>query len=129
MAIQTFKYSGPDAEGARSREEGRGKSYDLVSNGSVISTVQVLAKREGNTLHAHKDQDGYWFILGGRARFHGVDGEVLAELGKYEGVFVPHLTRYWFESVDDGPLQILRVSKILPSPETAQPHPKDTAPP
>jgi mannose-6-phosphate isomerase-like protein (cupin superfamily) len=110
--VETFKYGGPDSPGARERSNG--KSYDLVNNESVISTVQVMEKGTGNALHAHRDQDGYWFILGGRARFHGLGDEILAEAGVHEGVFVPHGNRYWFESVGDEPLQILRVSKLLP---------------
>ena len=112
--LQTFQYNGPDGEGARIRDGGRGNSYDLVTNSKVISTVQVMKKGEKNAMHAHRDQDGYWFILAGRVRFHGVGEEILAELGPKEGVFVPHLTRYWFESVGDEPLEILRVSQMVP---------------
>ena len=111
--VETFKYGGPDSPGARERSNG--KSYDLVNNESVISTVQVMEKGMGNALHAHRDQDGYWFILGGTARFHGAAEEILAELNKHEGIYVPHDTRYWFESVDDEPLQILRVSQMIPA--------------
>ena len=111
--VQTFKYGGPDAEGARVRGNGRGNSFDLVSNVNVISTVQVMQKGEGNKSHMHRDQDGYWFILGGTARFHGVGEEILADLNKHEGIYVPHDTRYWFESVGDEPLEILRVSRVL----------------
>ena len=39
---------------------------------------------------------------------------LLADLGKYEGTFVPHGTRYWFECGGDEPLEILRVSMNLP---------------
>jgi mannose-6-phosphate isomerase-like protein (cupin superfamily) len=114
--LQPFKYPGPDGEGARVRGEGRGSSFDLVTNDRVISTVQVMKKGEGNRLHAHRDQDGYWFILAGRARFHGIGEEILAELGRNEGIFVPHNTRYWFESVVVvEPLEILRVSQLLPA--------------
>jgi mannose-6-phosphate isomerase-like protein (cupin superfamily) len=108
--IRTFRYGGPNAEGARDRGPTRGKSYDMITNDVVISTVQVMEKGVGNTLHYHNDEDGYWLVLGGRARFYGVDGQVLADLGKHEGVFVPRFTRYWFESVADEPLEILRVS-------------------
>ena len=49
--VETFKYGGPDSPGARERSNG--KSYDLVNNESVISTVQVMEKGVGNALHAH----------------------------------------------------------------------------
>lgn len=36
----------------------------------------------------------------------------LAELGTFAGIFIPRRTRYGFTSVDDEPLQILRVSTL-----------------
>ena len=65
-------------------------------------------------LHSHAAQDGYWLVLGGRAKFFAEGGVLLADLGKYEGAFVPHGTRYWFECGGDEPLEILRVSMNLP---------------
>ena len=53
-------------------------------------------------------------MLGGRAKFLGEDDVVLADLGKYEGVLVPHGTRYHFVCDGDEPLEILRVSMNLP---------------
>jgi mannose-6-phosphate isomerase-like protein (cupin superfamily) len=67
----TFGYPGRDAPGGRSREGHRGSSYQLVNNETTVSTVQVMAKGEQNTLHVHPGVDGYWYILGGRSRFHG----------------------------------------------------------
>ena len=111
--VKRFTYPGPTAPGARERDKARGKSYDLITNDTVISTVQVMEKGQANSLHFHNDQDGYWIILGGRARFHGEGEAILGDLGRYEGIFIPHHTRYWFESIDDEPLEILRVSKLL----------------
>ena len=110
--LQTFRYDGPDAPQVRKRGE-RGDSHDLITNDKVISTIQIMKKGQGNTIHSHRDQDGYWFVLAGRVKFHSVGQEIIAELGKNEGIYVPHGTRYWFESVDDEPLQILRVSPLL----------------
>ena len=112
-AVKVFKYGGPESPEVRVRPHDRGNSHDLLTNESVISTVQIMQKGEGNKLHAHRDQDGYWFVLAGRALFHGVGDEILAELGKYEGVFVPHNTRYWFEGIDNEPLELLRVSQLI----------------
>jgi len=112
--IEQFKYVGPTGPGARDRGANNGRSYDLLYNEAFISTVQVMEKGQGNKLHYHNDQDGYWLILGGRARFHGEGDEILGELGQLEGIFIPHKTRYWFESIDHEPLQILRVSKLIP---------------
>ena len=88
--------------------------YGTIQMNEQNKIIKFMEKGIGNELHAHRDQDGYWFILGGRARFHGLGDEILAEAGVHEGVFVPHGNRYWFESVGDEPLQILRVSKLLP---------------
>ncbi len=110
--LRTFKYPGPDGEGGRDRGPERGTSYPMVTNDICVSTVQVFHQKGGGTnLHYHKNEDGYWLVLGGRAKFYNAEGETVADLGKYEGVFVPRFTRYRFESSDDRePLEILRVS-------------------
>ena len=110
--LQQFRYDGPDAPQVRQRGD-RGDSHDLITNERVISTIQIMQKGQGNSMHMHRDQDGYWFVLAGRVRFHGVGEEILAELSVNDGFYVPHNTRYWFESVDDEPLQILRVSQLV----------------
>ena len=112
--LQQFRYGGPGAPQVRRRGD-RGDSHDLITNERVISTIQIMQKGQGNSIHMHRDQDGYWFVLAGRARFHGVGEEILGELGANDGIYVPHDTRYWFESVDDEPLQILRVSQMIPA--------------
>ena len=111
--LQQFRYDGPGAPQVRRRGD-RGDSHDLITNERVISTIQIMQKGQGNSIHMHRDQDGYWFVLAGRARFHGIDEEILGELGANDGIYVPHDTRYWFESVNDEPLQILRVSQMIP---------------
>ena len=112
--LQQFRYDGPGAPQVRRRGD-RGDSHDLITNERVISTIQIMQKGQGNSIHMHRDQDGYWFVLAGRARFHGVGEEILGELGANDGIYVPHDTRYWFESVNDEPLQILRVSQMIPA--------------
>lgn len=111
--FQTFKYPGPNGEGEREREGGT-KSFPLYASDAVVSTVQIFPKGTGNNLHSHPTQDGYWLVLAGRAKFYGEGEVLLADLGKYEGTFVPHGTRYRFECGGDEPLEILRVSMNLP---------------
>ena len=110
--IRAFKYPGPYAEGGRDRGPERGTSYPMITNDICVSTVQVFhQKGVGTSLHYHNNEDGYWLVLGGRAKFYNVAGDVVADLGKHEGAFVPRFTRYRFESSDDQePLEILRVS-------------------
>jgi mannose-6-phosphate isomerase-like protein (cupin superfamily) len=89
--------------------EGR-TTFPLCSSDNVISTVQVLEHGVHNNLHLHLVEDGYWFVLGGRARFHGEGESIIAVLERFQGVLIPAGTRYWFESVGDEPLELLRVN-------------------
>ena len=111
--LQTFKYPGANGDGARDREDGS-KSFPMYNSDAVISTVQIFPNGTGNDLHSHQAQDGYWLVLSGRAKFLGEGEVLLADLGKYEGTFVPHGTRYHFVCGGDEPLEILRVSMNLP---------------
>lgn len=105
--IQRFRYGGPDGEGAR---DARGlKAFLLALTNNVISTVQIFPKGAHNNLHVHLTEDGYWLVLGGRARFYGEGETIIAELGRLEGVLIPAGTKYWFEGISDEPLEILRV--------------------
>ncbi len=81
--IQRFKYAGPDGEGARDAP-GR-KAFLLALTNNVISTVQIFPKGVHNTLHMHLTEDGYWLVLGGRARFYGEGDTIIGEFGKHEG--------------------------------------------
>ena len=107
--IQHFKYAGPNAEGGRDAAPGR-KSFPMAQTDNVVSTVQIFEKGVHNNLHLHLVEDGYWIVLGGRARFHGEGDTIIAELGQYEGVLLPAGTKYWFEGISDEPLEILRVN-------------------
>src|SRR5581483_2191367 len=68
--VQHFKYAGPNAEGGRDAAPGR-KSFPMAQTDNVVSTVQIFEKGVHNNLHLHLVEDGYWIVLGGRARFHG----------------------------------------------------------
>lgn len=107
--IQRFSYRGLRAEGGRDTAAGR-KSFRMALTNNVVSTVQVFEKGVHNNLHVHLTEDGYWLVLGGRARFHGEGEAIIAELGKLEGVLIPAGTKYWFEGISDEPLEILRVN-------------------
>lgn len=110
--VKQFSYPGPSDSKARDRGPDKGRSYDLIYNDTVASTVQIMRKGQGNALHSHTNQDGYWFVLEGEARFFDEEDRTLATLGRLEGIFIPRHTRYGFESIDDEPLQILRVSTL-----------------
>jgi mannose-6-phosphate isomerase-like protein (cupin superfamily) len=85
----------------------------LVRSDILIATVQIFTEGGGeHSLHSHDALDGFWFVLSGRARFYGLDDEVIAEPTRHEGVFLPRNTAYWFECVGEEPLEILQVEAI-----------------
>ncbi|MDH3240037.1 MAG: cupin domain-containing protein [Alphaproteobacteria bacterium] len=74
--------------------------------------IKVYAKGGENKLHAHPYQDHSFIVLDGRARFHGPRGEE-KELGRNDGIFLPAGSYYWFETISDEPLVLLRVGAVM----------------
>ena len=70
--------------------------------------IKVYAKGGENKLHAHPHQDHSFIVLDGRARFHGPRGEE-RELGRNDGIMLPAGSYYWFETISEEPLVILRL--------------------
>jgi mannose-6-phosphate isomerase-like protein (cupin superfamily) len=101
-----FRYRRPDA-----MKTTHGMS-PLARSDILFSAVQTISKGGENSLHSHGAMDGFWFVLNGRARFYGEGDQLIAEVGKYEGVFVPRTVPYWFESVGDELLELLQVEAI-----------------
>jgi mannose-6-phosphate isomerase-like protein (cupin superfamily) len=69
--------------------------------------IKVYAKGGENKLHAHPHQDHSFIVLAGEAQFHGPRGEEKL-LAKGEGIFLPKGCFYWFETVSEEPLVLLR---------------------
>ena len=101
-----FRYRRPDVLKAS-----HGMS-PLARSDILFSAIQTITKGGENSLHSHSAMDGFWFVLSGRARFYGEGDNLIAEVGKYEGVFVPRTVPYWFESVGDELLELLQVEAI-----------------
>ena len=74
--------------------------------------IKVYAKGGENKLHAHPHQDHSFIVLSGRAQFHGPRGEE-KELSPNDGIFLPAGSFYWFETVSDEPLVLLRVGAVM----------------
>jgi mannose-6-phosphate isomerase-like protein (cupin superfamily) len=81
-----------------------------------VADVQVLRGGGETHLHAHPHLDGFWFILKGRARFHG-ENDLIGDVGPNEGVLLPRGTKYWFEAVGPEPLQVLQI-EVPDAPKT-----------
>ena len=73
--------------------------------------IKVYAKGGENKLHAHPYQDHCFIVLAGRARFHGPRGEE-KERARNDGIFLPAGSYYWFETVSEEPLVLLRVGAV-----------------
>jgi mannose-6-phosphate isomerase-like protein (cupin superfamily) len=74
--------------------------------------IKVYAKGGENKLHAHPYQDHAFIVLDGRARFHGPRGEE-KELDRNDGIFLPAGSYYWFETISDEPLVLLRAGAVM----------------
>ncbi|MDX1482914.1 MAG: hypothetical protein R3229_00415 [Alphaproteobacteria bacterium] len=101
--IQAFRYRKPEKFAS-------GKASVRLCDSDVLKAlVQVVQDGGENNLHYHKNNDGFWLVLGGRARFYGPGDVELGEFGPHEGILIPRGARYWFERVGDEELEILRV--------------------
>jgi mannose-6-phosphate isomerase-like protein (cupin superfamily) len=102
---QVFKYEKPETD--------RPKANVVLSRTDIsLGAVQVVRTGGETNLHAHKHMEGFWFVLAGRARFYTDNDEIVAELGKHEGVLIPRGYRYWFEAIEDEELEILQVESF-----------------
>jgi mannose-6-phosphate isomerase-like protein (cupin superfamily) len=105
-AATTFTYTGPPSPGTAPK-----KTVRLCRSSLIRADVQVLPAHGGaNNLHSHTGNDGFWFVLNGRVRFYDENDTVVGDLGRHEGMLVPHDTPYWFESAGDEPLELLHVA-------------------
>lgn len=81
-----------------------------VKSDLVTTFVQIVREGGETHLHSHPKIDGFYFVLRGRARFHGEGDVVFADLGPDEGIIIPRGCKYWFESTSDAPLEMLQMS-------------------
>lgn len=103
--MKRFSFELPD------EEDKRGKTHvSLVRSDLVRGAVQVVYEGGETNLHSHSGNDGFWYVLAGRALFYEDEDTLYADLGPNEGVLIPRGTPYWFESGSSEPLQILHVS-------------------
>jgi mannose-6-phosphate isomerase-like protein (cupin superfamily) len=103
-AMRLIDYRKPTLSGPR------GMSILALSDIMTV-IVQTLAPGARQGLHAHEAYDGFYFVLGGRARFYSGAEDVFAEIGTGQGVFVPRGTPYAFEAVG-GEAQLLSIDAI-----------------
>ena len=94
-AIAVTHYTKPVLSGAKI-------SPSLAKTRHGKLSVNVLSEGGENSLHSHRTNDGFWFVLKGRARFYTTDDVLVAEIGENEGFVTPRGYKYWFEAVTGG---------------------------
>lgn len=82
---------------------------ELARTELLSAHVQVVRRGGETNLHAHNGEDSMWYVLGGRAAFYDERG-AKRMLEKDDAIVLPSGVKYWFESVGDEPLEILRFS-------------------
>lgn len=85
----------------------------LAATDSFKADMQIVGKDGENNMHSHTGNDGFWYVMSGKARFYGDGDEVVAELEPNEGLLIPHDEKYWFESAGEHPLEILHIGSYV----------------
>ena len=87
---------------------------DIPLAATPKTTLMLKAYASGgeNELHAHVHEDHMFLVLQGKAAFYGPKGEEHI-VGKHEGVNLPMGTYYWFKSVGDEELVMVRFGSAM----------------
>jgi mannose-6-phosphate isomerase-like protein (cupin superfamily) len=103
--ITCFSYAKPD-------QVNSGKGFVGLARTDLFKAVVQVVKKDGgeNNLHYHKRMDSFWMVIKGRVRFYGPGDVLIGEFGPNEGTITPRYSRYWFENVGDGDLELLQIS-------------------
>lgn len=105
VPVTVFGYSSDDIDPTRAK-----KVTNLCRTDIIKAAVQTVRSGGENNLHSHPNRDEIFFVLGGRLRLYSTDDEVIADIGRHEGVLIPRGFPYWFESVGDDVLELLQVA-------------------
>jgi mannose-6-phosphate isomerase-like protein (cupin superfamily) len=88
------------------------KTKMLARTDNLWLQIRCYSPHEGeNAMHAHHYQDHSFVVLQGSARFFCPLG-VTHELGRNEGIMLPHGAYYCFENAGDDPLVVMRIASI-----------------
>jgi mannose-6-phosphate isomerase-like protein (cupin superfamily) len=98
--VQVFKI-GPEAVPS-------GHVAAVVRTDSQIVLAHVWEKGGETGLHSHYGSDATWVVIDGAVKFYGEGDTVMATLERGGGIYIPRNTKYWFESVAEEPLVMVR---------------------
>lgn len=85
----------------------------LATSDRMRVWLKTYASGGENELHAHPFEDHIFVVLQGAAEFYDRAGET-RRVEKFDGVFLPRGAFYWFKTVSEQPLVMLRVGAIAP---------------
>jgi quercetin dioxygenase-like cupin family protein len=88
----------------------RAGAGDIVLPGSDALSGVIKRYESGgeNRMHSHPSEDHTFYILDGEATFHLESDENEVVASKFQAVFIPKGTPYWFQSSSPAKLIILR---------------------
>ena len=83
---------------------------DLMLPGSdeLYGVVKRYSIGGENRMHTHPTEDHTFYILQGEGSFHFEKDENVVVAGRYDAIFLPRGSHYWFESTGAEKLIILR---------------------
>jgi mannose-6-phosphate isomerase-like protein (cupin superfamily) len=98
--VQVFKI-GPEAVPS-------GHVAAVVRTDTQVVLAHVWEKGGETALHSHHGSDATWVVIDGAVTFYGEGDAVMATLERGGGIYIPRNTKYWFESIADEPLVMVR---------------------
>jgi mannose-6-phosphate isomerase-like protein (cupin superfamily) len=88
----------------------QGKMTTTLATTDLIAVQVAVGRPGGETVfHYHTGEDQIFLVLAGQARFYTDEDAEVATIGQFQGILVPRLSRYWFESASDEMLVYVRV--------------------
>lgn len=80
----------------------------LAATETLTVAIKCYATGGENVLHAHQHEEHLFIVLHGKARFYDKNN-IVAELGRNEGILIAKGWFYKFESCGKEPLVLLRI--------------------
>jgi mannose-6-phosphate isomerase-like protein (cupin superfamily) len=91
----------------------QGRTTDVRARTEIMTvTAKVYAEGGENAMHHHVHEDHTFFVLEGEATFHIETDDNVQVVKKNEGVMLPRLVNYWFQSSGEDNLVMIRIGAL-----------------
>jgi quercetin dioxygenase-like cupin family protein len=91
----------------------QGKMTTTLAATDLITAQVSVGKPGGETIfHYHPGEDQIFLVLQGQATFYTDEDREVATIGRYQGILMPRMGRYWFESASDETLVYVRIGAM-----------------